>query len=178
MSKKPIKIGSKAFLKLQQQWYRKDAKLAAKRGEKDVERYIDMNRLPVTTMPRMHGPFLYQPDTDELDEDFVALADTDKAGFWREVGRKAAEMKEWDKDYVLICAFAESGTYAEAAQEAGVDYERAKRKIRKWLGSHGLKEATGYSRVKHEPAPEPAPCRTLTKAEIAKLDYQQPRSKK
>ena len=173
MAKKPIKLGSVAFLKLQRKWYRK----VAKAGHVDVERFIDMNKLPITTMPRAHGPFLYQPDTDELEEDFIALADTDKAGFWRMVGRKAAEMPASDRDFDLICAFAEEGTYSDAGQAVGISYSQAKSRIKKWLKANDLPDIVGATKTPQPKQPEPGPCRTLTAAEIAKLRYTQPRKK-
>lgn len=172
---KPIKIGSPRFLKLQQKWYKK----LAKKGHVDVERYQDFNKMPVSTMPRLHGSFIYDPEADEISDEaeFVAMADTDKAGFWREVGREASAMDPADKMYNLANAFAEHGTFTDAATECGIDAGKATRALRRWLRSVDLKAATGLSRTAHDPPQEPGPVRKLSKAEIAKLDYTPPRRK-
>jgi hypothetical protein len=173
MPKKPIALNSPAFKKLQRKWYKK----LQREGFEDVERFMDMNQLPVSTMPRQHGSFLYDPETGELSDEaeIVPLADTDKAGYWREVGRKQSLMRRSDKDYKLIATFADAGSMAAAARACNLSRSEAENRIKAWLRLHDLKECTGLSRAKPEPKSEPLPCRSLSKDEIAKLNLKPPR---
>src|SRR6185503_4151986 len=172
---KPIKLNSPQFEKLQRKWYKR----LKREGFEDVERFQDMNKLPVSTMPRLHGSFLYDPDTGEIGDDVevTPLAETDKAGYWREVGRKQSLMRRSDKNYKLISVFAETGTMAAAGAACGLSRTEATNRIKAWLRSHGLKEFTGLSRHRVEPQPPPGPCRSLSAAEIAKLNLTPPRGK-
>ncbi len=177
--RKQIKIGSPAFNRLQSTWYKKDAKLAASRGEKDVERYQDFNKLPITTMPRLHGSFIYDPESDEISDEaeFIPLADTDKGAFWREVGRCANNLLRNDPMYKIAHAFAEHGSFMAAGRAVGLPRKPAEAKLKGWLRDNGLKEYTGLSRGTHDKGPPPGPVRVLSKVEIAKLDLTPPRSK-
>ena len=177
---KPIKLGSKQFLALQRKWY---GKVKAS-GHVDVERFMDMNKLPISTMPRAHGPFLYDPEeSDEFDQEndssngieYESLADTDKARFWREVTHKATAMPTKDPLYKLANAFAEQGSFAAAARQCRTSKAAAEAKLKKWLKQNGLKDATGLTRRTRTEKVKPEPVRQLSKSEIKRLDYQSPK---
>ncbi len=137
-----------------------------------------MNKQPLSTMPRLHGSFIYDPETEELSDEaeYVALADTDKAGFWREVGRLANELASNDPMKKLALAFAEYGSFSKTARAFKLDRQRTMTSLRKWLKQNNLKPATGLSRTTHEKEPAPGPVRHLIKEEIAKLNLKAPGS--
>jgi hypothetical protein len=177
---RPIKIGSKKFLKLQQTWYNK----VERSGHVDVERFMDMNKYPLSTMPRGHGSFIFDREPDgEYDDDYdsrngvdyTPIQDTDKAAFWRVVGHKAALVPVKDKRYKLLNAFADLGTFSAAAKEVGMERIKAQNIIRDWLKQIGLKDATGLSRSSKKEKPVPAPVKALSKSEIARLGYIPPK---
>jgi hypothetical protein len=171
--KKPISIGSPQFKRLQAKWYR----ILDRKGHKDVERYQDLNLFPATTMPHGHGPFLFDTDTDELDEDYIRLEDTDQAGYWRQVGRYASQMSPKDKRYDVIMAFSQCGSISETAQECGIGFYKARHIIRTWLSKNGLHQYLRSRGPDEEPAPPPGPVRHLSKSEIKRLNYTAPKKK-
>ena len=177
---KPIRIGSKKFLDLQAKWYKKLERM----GHVDVERFIDMNKYPLSTMPRGHGDFVYDREPDgEYDEeydsrngvDYTPIQDTDKAAFWRVVGHNAARVPVKDKNYRLYNAFADLGTFSAAARECKMQPAKARQTIQAWLKSLGLKESVGLSRKTREAKVKPEPVRVLSKAEIKRLNLTPPK---
>ncbi len=177
---KPVKLGSKQFLALQRTWYKK----AKASGHVDVERFMDMNKLPISTMPRAHGPFLYDPEeSDEYDQEndssngieYTSLADTDKALFWRRVTHLAAALPIASPMRKLANAFADLGSFAAAARQCRTSKQKAEAKLRAWLKLNGLKEATGLVRRPRVEKTEPAPVKVLSKNQIKQLGYLSPK---
>ena len=111
-----------AFDALKQEWYQK----AADSGFKDIESPSgqSVTRLPAVTLTSVHANTV----TD-------SIHDTENAQYWRAVGRAAAELPLSHNLYFLANAFADTGCFTEAAKEAGISYNRAAFKIRKWLKS-------------------------------------------
>lgn len=162
--------------KLTKLWYKKASRpYKDKDGNTmmytDIERGQDFNKLPATTMPRAHGPFLFEPDSDELDMDGASmpLEDTDNAAYWREIGRKANSLpKNW-KGRAMILTFADSGSLHTARIAHGLTRWKARSLLASFLEWAELPSTR--TRVKAEAKSEPAPVKVLTRDEIVKIAH-------
>lgn len=106
-------------------------------GFKDIESPSgkSVKRLPMLSLTDTH-----------CNNNTESLYDTAKAEYWRVVGRAAAEMSPQNSLYILVNAFADTGSFTAAAQEAGIGYNVAANRIRRWLDHVGVSSRPGGKR--------------------------------
>jgi hypothetical protein len=165
------------FKKLQAKWYKK----LRKSGFIDIECGVDLNKVNGQTLPQ--GRYILW-DFERADSEGMTEAFLERFNGWN--GTDTVQDMPKYRYYEAIIDYGQSleddRTKKFLLMAVDVGPTKAARKLRMsqtqardiWsatLEQIGLPRPT---RVSHEPPPEPAPVRTLTKAEIKRLQYTAP----